>query len=84
MMSVRKNLAEKKEHDPRCANIMSVRKKKLAEKKEHDPEREGRRSLGGTSSPHSSLTLSYRFVMQKLNCCNSTAVRFIVNAFSSS
>jgi len=36
-MLVRKNLAEKKEHDPRCANIMSVRKKKLAEKKEHDP-----------------------------------------------
>jgi hypothetical protein len=37
MMLVRKNLAEKKEHDPRCANITSVRKKKLAEKKEHDP-----------------------------------------------
>jgi hypothetical protein len=36
-MLVRKNLAEKKEHDARCANIMSVRKKKLAEKKEHDP-----------------------------------------------
>jgi hypothetical protein len=36
-MLVRRNLAEKKEHDPRCANIMSVTKKKLAEKKEHDP-----------------------------------------------
>jgi hypothetical protein len=46
MMSVRKNLAEKKEHDPRCANIMSVRKKKLAKQKMHKARERRKKKFG--------------------------------------
>lgn len=46
MMLVRKNIAEKKEHYPQCANIMSVRKKKLAKKKMHRARERRKKKFG--------------------------------------